>query len=110
MNRLPKFVLAENPMDTIYHRVFIIHMRDPVVIAEALHYDLMDEDEWMRAKAHYTVGASLEYEDELICIGAIFIGPGAVPEKLPGLMSRMGDWYHAYLDWEDSQDAEFPEL
>lgn len=56
------------------------------------------------------MGASVDYPGELIFLGVIYVGdlPEAytaqeTADKLAKLMSRMGDWYHAYLKWEDDQ-------
>lgn len=98
--KTPKFLIAENPLIDD-GRVFIIHARDPFIFAEVFHFNLDQEKEWMDCKRKFSVGSSVDYPGELICIGAIFIATDSA-EGLAGLMSRMGDWYHAYLKWEDS--------
>lgn len=103
-----KFLIAENPVVND-GRVFIVHMRDPVIIAEAFHFDLDQESEWMHCKSHFDFGASVDYPGELIFLGGVFrsILPPAwataqdQADKLAKIMSRMGDWYHNYLKWED---------
>lgn len=105
-----KFLIAENPI-VDDGRVFIVHMRDPVIIAEAFHFDIDQEAEWMKCKSNFEFGATVDYPGELIFLGGIFCAP--LPEswstlqmqadKLAKIMSRMGDWYYNYLKWEDEQ-------
>lgn len=92
-----KFLIAENPV-VDDGRVFVIHLRDPVIIAEAFHFDLDQEREWMACKARFEIGATVDYPGELIVLGAVFAAEGSGHEKI---MRRMGDWYHNYLKWED---------
>ncbi|HRK01001.1 MAG TPA: hypothetical protein PL089_15430 [Ignavibacteria bacterium] len=97
-----KFLICENPL-TNDERVFIIHTGTPVMLAEVFHFDIDQEEEWMKCKRSYNVGASVDYPGELISIGAVWMEEYSDVNKLAKLMSRMGDWYHAYLKWEDSQ-------
>jgi len=98
-----KFLIAENPL-VDDRRVFVIHTREPVVLAEVFHFDMDQEASWLECKRRFTVGASVDYPNELICIGAVYISPDAEAGDLPGLMSRMGDWYFSYLKWEDGHE------
>lgn len=104
-----KFLIADNPLVND-GRTFIVHMREPVIIAEVFHFDLDQESEWMECKSHFTTGVSVEYPGELIFLGVVFMAPlpWADPQvqadNLAKIMSRMGDWYHNYLKWEDAQD------
>lgn len=103
-----KFLIAENPI-VKDGRVFIVHMRDPVIIAEAFHFDIDHEDEWMKCKSNFPLGSSVDYPGELIFLGSVFCAPlppswvttQAQADQLAKIMSRMGDWYHNYLKWED---------
>lgn len=101
-----KFLIAENPI-VDDGRVFVIHLRDPVIIAEAFHFDLDQEKEWMYCKSNFTIGSSVDYPGELIFLGAVFCAPlpWSAPQqqadKLAKIMSRMGDWYYSYLKFED---------
>jgi hypothetical protein len=105
----PKFLIAENPL-ACPERIFIIHAREPVIIAEAFHFEENEEKEWLRCKSNFAVGASVDYSGELIAIGAITC---QMPEgnaqqqadKLAAIMRRMGDWYYAYLKHEDENIA-----
>lgn len=101
--RQSKFLIAENPM-VDDHRVFIIHTRDPLIIAETFHFALAEEKKWQAYKAQYEVGVSVDYPGELICIGALKVlpSPDFNLKELPKVMSRMGDWYYAYLKFEDN--------
>jgi len=65
-------MIAENPMTD--DRLFIIHNRKPRFIAEVK-----------------------EPEIEVVQ----WIDDPDRPERLAKLMSRMGDWYVAYCEWED---------
>lgn len=106
-----KFLIADNPLVND-GRTFIIHMRDPVIIAEAFHFDLDQEAAWMECKSRFNMLASVDYPGELIVLGVVFCA--TLPDdfasttqekadKLAKIMSRMGDWYHNYLKWEDNQ-------
>jgi hypothetical protein len=53
-------------------------------------------------KRKFDVGASVDYPNELICLGAISYDRSD-NDVLAKIMSRMGDWYHSYLKWEDNQ-------
>ena len=119
MSKTPKFLIARNPMagEKYGHRVFILHAREPVMLAEVFHFELDEEEIWMACKSQFKVGSSVTYtyQDELICIGSLWMVENeklramdaqARADYLAKLMSRMGDWYHAYLKWEDEQLAE----
>lgn len=104
--KLPKFLLAENPIaDKSDGRLFILHTQTPVLIAEVFHFDAGDEPAQMECKRAFPIGAALDYDDEYIVIGARWVEENSLhPDKLAGLMRRMADWYHAYLIWEDNQE------
>lgn len=107
MDKTAKFIISINPI-VDDGRIFITHLREPVIIAEAFHFDLDEEGEYMKCKSQFSVGASVDYPDELITIGAIYVAPikwegQEAADKLAKIMSRMGDWYYSYLKWEDSQ-------
>ena len=62
----------------------------------------------MECKGTFEVFASVDYPGELIVLGATRIEAirwsGTTQEladELAGIMRRMGDWYHAYLRYED---------
>lgn len=94
-------MICENPM-VDDDRVFILHSRNPVIIAEAFHLEPDDESGAMEIKKQIAVGASVDYPGEYILLGAIFIEPNNMTaQELAKIMSRMGDWYHSYLKWED---------
>lgn len=100
--KLPKFMIAENPMAS--KRVFILHSRSPRFIAEAFHFELDQEKDWLKVKQMFDHGASVDYPGELIAVGVHWMEPNELDSsRLAKLMSRMGDWYHAYLKFEDSQ-------
>ena len=102
MKKLPSFIVAKNPM--VDHRVFIIHARNPRFIAEPVHFNLDQEKEWMQFKRESNLGASVDYPGKLIAIRVHWIEDNdQTAQRLAKLMSRMGDWYHAYLKFEDSQ-------
>lgn len=105
----PKFLLAKNPIaDKSDGRIFILHTQTPKILAEVFHFDVGDEEHQMDCKRQFTIGSTLEYEDEYIVIGALWVESCELfsADRLAGLMRRMADWYEAYLIWEDSQDYE----
>jgi len=107
-----KFLIADNPIVSD-GRVFIIHFRDPLIIAEAFHFGVHQESEWMNCKSNFTFGASVDYPGELIFLGGVFCAPLPASwstmqiqaDKLAKIMSRMGDWYHTYLKFEDGSPS-----
>jgi hypothetical protein len=115
MDKTAKFLLCENPIaDKSDGRLYILHTRKPVILAEVFHFDIDDEAEYTRCKQAFPTNATLNYNPEYIVLGQIWMEPVYVPEekaqefsnKLAGIMRRMADWYQAYLIWEDSQDHE----
>jgi len=99
-------MICENPM-VDDGRVFILHARNPVILAEAFHLEPDQEAEAMEIKRHFNLGASVDYPGEYIILGAIYSAPVENPDSqktandLAKIMSRMGDWYHSYLKFED---------
>lgn len=71
-------MICENPMSD--DRIYILHTQEPRFLAEVDEPDI-EVIEW--------------YDD-----------PPADPDRLAGLMRRMGDWYRAYCDWEDDQSPQ----
>lgn len=97
-----KFLIAENPMVND-HRTFIVHTREPFFMAEAFHFSEDQESGWMECKRQFNLGATVDYPDELIALGVIYMEPTNLnADELAKIMSRMGDWYYSYLKWEDS--------
>lgn len=85
-------------------RLFVLHNRKPQILAEAFYFPTTDEDAWLACKRQFPIGASVDYPGELIVLGALWVldeEPAA--DKLSKIMSRMGDWYRAYLEWEDEE-------
>lgn len=76
--KLPKFLIAENPLAS--EDLFIIHTRRPRFIARVNDPEI-EVIEWL---------------DD----------PPTDADRLAGLMSRLGDWYRAYCDWEDDQSPQ----
>lgn len=73
-NKLPAFVIADNPMAEP-PRTFVIHLRYPVVVAE------VNPEAPNVLNGVWNEPLTEEWND---------------PLKMAGLMRRMGDWYHAY--------------
>ena len=97
--KLAKFMIAENPM--VDHRVYILHTRFPKFIAEPVHFNLDQEKEWMDCKKKSDLGASVDYPGKLIAIRVHWIEANSKSaDQLAKLMSRMSDWYHAYLKFQ----------
>lgn len=97
--KISKFMICENPILND-NRVFILHTREPLIIAEAFHFDENNEKDWLKCKDSFNVGASVDYPNELICLGAVIFESNDV-DTLANIMRRMGDWYYNYLKWED---------
>jgi len=106
----PKFLICENPFDEASNkepRLFILHARHPLLLAEAFHFEGYsgDEPDLMKCKGAFDVGASVDYPGEPVVLGCLW-HEALTPKQesaneLAYIMSRMGDWYYAYLDWED---------
>lgn len=98
-------MICENPLRND-GRVFILHSRPPLILAEAFHFEIEDEKNYMDCKRQFDIGASVDYPGELICLGAILHQATTPDQKgadqLAKIMSRMGEWYHAYLKYEDN--------
>lgn len=98
----PIFTIADNRAVN-RGRVFVIHLQEPVIIAQAFHFDSDQEEAWMSQKSQFTIGASVDFPGELIFLGAVYCAP--LPRKefqqqadnLAHIMSKMGDWYYQYL-------------
>lgn len=111
--KTPKFLICENPLGKEPGRIFILHNREPFILAEAFHFDESQNEEWMRCKSAFTIGASVDYPGELIALGAVWTFGNTLSamsaqeqaDTLAGVMRRMGDWYHAYLKFEDENIA-----
>lgn len=97
----PEFAITEDPLSDD-SRIFVTHLAQPVVIAEAFHFNEDDEPGWMNAKRQFEMGASVDYPGELVCLGVIYCGalppdwpedPKQVADRLAKVMSAMGDYY-----------------
>lgn len=114
MSKTPKFLLCENPIaEKSDGRVFILHMREPKIIAEIFSFEEpILESELNELKSKFTTGATLTYGTEYFVFGAIWIEESDKidlenrAQELASIMRRMADWYEAYLNWEDSNDEE----
>ena len=71
MSHLPKFLLAQNRENT---RQFVVHTQEPLCIAE-IHKNETDIE---------LKGVAIEQSN-------------IDPQRLAGLMSRMGDWYYSVI-------------
>lgn len=103
MSKLPQYGIFENPMDG---RVFVLQTRPFFCIAQAFHFDEDHEAEYRKMQQKFDTGATVDYPGELIFLGVVAIiepaGEGQeLADRLAKAMSRMVDWYHAYLKWED---------
>lgn len=76
-NKPPKFLIAENPM-AAEERRWVFHLRNPRFYAE-IHPDAPNGEALL-------VEGSLEWIDD-----------PSRPERIPGMMKRLRDWYIAYL-------------
>jgi hypothetical protein len=101
MNKLPTFLLAENPL-VDDERIFIIHSKDPMVLAEAIHFS----DDSGKFTIDHAIDSSLHYRDEYIVLAARVIAGNPDTDRLAKLMRRMADWYRAYLIFEDQDETQ----
>jgi len=91
------------------HRVFILHTREPRIVAEVYHLHPSEEGKAIEIQKQFSVGSKMEMPNELILLGAVWIEPfykGTTQQnadELAGIMRRMADWYRAYCEWEDAQ-------
>lgn len=109
----PAFMIAENPMAG--EQLFIIHTGTPFVMAEVFGFHAEDEKAIMECQRNFTIAGKTDYEVGTYVLGAKMMIPDdkflnlelqEQADKLANLMRRMADWYHAYLKWEDEQNAE----
>jgi len=109
-----KFLLCENPIVTgdAAGRIFILHNREPLILAEVLHFQNLDDAKRMEIQGAMDIGSRLDRPPETIFFVAqwarpseLFYGLGTQEQadQLAGIMRRMADWYQAYLNWKDSQ-------
>ena len=107
-----KFMLCENPILDEDHdqRSFILHNRDPFILAEVFYFEDASEDEVGQFIGQFKMGSKLNYPPETYVFGALWMVPGdgflkMTPQQqastCAGIMRRMADWYKAYLIWED---------
>lgn len=76
-------MIAENPMAE-YGVEYVIHTQQPRFIARLI--------EWHES--------SFEIVDEIDDMAVFFKGDVS---KIAGLMRRLGDWWVAYCNWEETQ-------
>src|SRR4030067_1070271 len=110
--KISKFLLCENPLaDQSDGRVFILHTRQPVILAECFHFELPDysseeemEADILKCKLVFNTGSTLDYPPEYIVLGAIWIESGTEATQEPadglaGITRHMAGWYKSYLIW-----------
>lgn len=93
-------MVSENPMadEKFGHRVFVIHTRGPLIIAQAHHIPVGEPYELP------LTGAKTQHEDEEIVLSPVqVIFEESKQVSYEKIMRRMADWYKAYLEWEDSR-------
>lgn len=102
--KTPSFMIAEDPR-LEDGRVFIIHTREPRILAEVFHFGPDEEAEWLAIQQQFEIGSRLQLTAELIAIGAVWVAQTKpiAPDRLAGLMRKMADWYQSYIEWEDIQ-------
>jgi hypothetical protein len=110
--KTPAFLLCETPIaDKSDGRTFILHNREPRLLAEVHHFEGITDSQKMAIQKKITIGSRLDYGTETIYFEPNWIDQltvtGASQEqvdRLASLMRRMADWYKAYLIWEDEQN------
>ena len=107
-----KFLLCENPVaEKSDGRIFILHNRSPLILAEVFHHEDLSESEIADIQQKITTGSRLDYGSETIFFEPLWLVPGDDNDitsqqhafNVAGIMRRMADWYKSYLIWEDTQ-------
>jgi len=105
MTKLPRFLIADNPLGKDPERVFVIHTREPYILAEAFHFHEDEEHLYHELKKSIETGATTQVGSEYIVLGAHWVVHGGkTPDALAGVMRRMADWYHNYITSIDNDD------
>ena len=81
----PRFMIAENPMAE-YGVEYIYHTQQPRFLAKKV------EDNPL---------SGFELVDDIDNMSEFFKND---PSKIAGLMRRLGDWWSAYIKWEDNNE------
>jgi hypothetical protein len=108
-NKLPKFLVCKNPMaepDGLY----ILHTRPPQFIAKAIKTDSLTLLELQKStfctinEVQYNIGVQTRVNGQLWALfvlefycNEVEINPNEIGSG--GLMSRLGDWFHAYIKY-----------
>lgn len=111
--KLSKFLHCENPLVNDQHdgRAFILHTRDPLIIAEIFPFEDLTEEKRMNFERGLAAFGRLDNGDETFYFVPVKflpdekfnkLSPQEQSDELSGIMRRMADWYEAYLIWEDS--------
>jgi hypothetical protein len=93
-------------------RLFILHNREPRLLAEVHHFEDLSENQILSIQMDWAVYQRLDYHPETIFFVPIWFDDielqktdvSILTDKMTGALRRMADWYKAYLIWEDSQD------
>lgn len=115
MSKISKFLICENPL-VDDERVFILHTRQPMILAEVVHFEGINDSERMdiERKIETPRWARLDYPPETIYFFMIKLYPDEKflkmntqeqADTIAGLMRRMADWYKSYLIFEDNNIA-----
>lgn len=89
MAKYPRFMIAENPMAE-YGAEYVLHTQEPRFLAKRVYDNPLSD---------------FEIVMEIDNIGEYFKGDVSKEAKL---MSRLGDWWVTYINWEEqnTQDDE----
>lgn len=82
------------------HRVFVVHTREPRILAEV--FLPPDKEKLRELRNKFEYGSSVDYPGKLIYLGAVWF---EYSNELDKVMSRMSDWYHAYLKWRSKKNG-----
>jgi 8-oxo-dGTP pyrophosphatase MutT (NUDIX family) len=102
----PAFLLCDNPMTAAADdRQFILHNRNPKLLAEVRHFRDVNDFDIENTKAKIPWCEVLKYSPDTIFFTIVWVDNSDqdMPDKIPGTLKRMADWYKSYLIWEDSQ-------
>ena len=108
----PAFLICENPIaEKSDGRLFILHNRTPMMLAEVRHFENMSEADQLNFQRLHTTGSRLDYAPRTIYFTPIWVQENGLPTEphkhahlIAATLRRMADWYKSYLIWEDNDD------
>jgi len=109
--KLSKFMIAENPITSSGE--FILHTRKPALLMQVIDITNWSDDDRVHNMKDFNVYGLTEVNgmNFLIVPAILFDSPvvnnQADADKLAKLFKRAGDWWHAYIKFEDNNHSSF---